>query len=639
MYFLTKISIFTIISSVLIACGGSSNSPTSVVPPPVKAAPPIQAKRSINGLHFYYQDTFYQGQAASIAVTSDTSDLVNIEWQQISGSPLTILATHTQVIGFDIKQSGDYQIEFHGTNSQGQTINEIFSFSALVSSNNRTNIRLDHAVSEQAAVSFRALANPNKTMQSIRWEQLDGPTIDDLQSQDEDVFFTAPQVIKDEIVQIEAQITYTDGSSETDNSLLVVKNVQVNTNGYFPRYAEKVVTTDVYPFIQEGPHANNLRACVYNNQVAKSCEFSLLPLIGQEHSTPTIQHILERLVVSHDWMGLRFKQYLEQSSTSEDMLKLLRATTAIVISYDVRPSFYWTATGAIYLDAANFWMTPEERDTLNTQPDYRSDFGDDLQFFIPWRYVKDNDYYFRNSDYPAHLRLSKTFSDLEANISWLMYHELAHANDFFPPNSWSNMPEDISPLDYSNQNDASSVLFEQTFGLTSDTMKSVAKVSFAGETANTEQKNLSAQDIVSHFEPDSAPAYYSYSTVREDYATLFERFMMSYRLDVSADVAVISNINNDNLIVSWGQRDRFNESKVQPRVQNVVQNILPNLDVRTIQQNLPTPILMRENQDWFVNLQLGNVPPTPRNKQGEKTLRPVSPKDYWHTYRHGPKGP
>ena len=93
--------------------------------------------------------------------------------------------------------------------------------------------------------------------------------------------------------------------------------------------------------------------------------------------TPDIEDILNRTLVSHQWMK-RFEQYLRDSVVGQDMLNLLRGVTAVVISAEVRPSFYWAVTGAIYLDADN-WLTPVERDTLNEAPDYRAGFGAELQ--------------------------------------------------------------------------------------------------------------------------------------------------------------------------------------------------------------------------------------------------------------------
>lgn len=618
----------------LSSCGGGSTVPKPISPPPVSVEK-LTPQRTISGVNFYHSDTFYQKQTTSFAVTANKgSTLNNIKWKQLSGAPISILASNSQVISFDIPQVGDYQIQFSANTANDNLITETFHFSAILKPTNQTSIRLDHVVSRRGNVSLQISSNQNKTVSRVTWQQLNGPPIATFDYQDNDVFFIAPDVNQDEVLKMKGTVFYTNGTSESDTSLIVVKNIQINDNGFFPKFAGSIVSSDLFPYIKDSPHSEPLSRCVYNNQVAASCTFADLPLLGQEHINPEIQHVLERLLVSHQWMGDRFKQFLEQSSTSEDMLKLLGATTAIIISYDVRPSFYWTATGAIYLDAGNFWVTPEERDTLNTQPDYRANFGDELQFFIPWRYVKDNDYYFRNSDYPAQNRRTKTFRDLEANASWLMYHELAHANDFFPPEVWNTLSQTTSPLAYSNTHDASSVAFSNTYGLTSTIMGELAQVSFSGETASNTQKALTASDVASHFQPDGAPAYYSYSSIREDYATLFERFMMAYRLGVSADIAVISQINNKKLIINWGQRDRFNDHHLKVRVKRVVQDILPELDVTEIQTQLPAAELMEAERDWFSNIKTSTATAQSKNLSNSPHNKNIKTEDYWHHYHH-----
>lgn len=634
-----QILICLILSTVIYACGGGG-APQNVVPSPIKPTtsyPDASPQISENGLDIFTQDNFVVGQSVSLAArASNGSSLSDPHWQQTMGPVVPLFAFHTQVVAFDLPAAGDYLFEFSAVNSDGQNINQSIALQVNEASQISANIRLDHAAVEQAKVSLRVDGESGKEIDSILWQQIAGTSATDFQPQDNYLFFNAPDVDADTILEFTATINYTDGSSSEDSSYVLVKNTAINAQGYFPKYNEQVVSTDVFAYRPDSPYADVLVDCVYNNKIDNSCAFSNLPLIGKQRTSPTVDYILDRLVVSHQWMGDRFKQFLEQSQTSDDMRKLLRATTAIVISYDVRPSFYWTATGAIYLDANNFWVTPQERDTLNDQPDYRSNFGNDLKFIIPWRYVKNNDYYFRNSEYPAAERLTKSFADLEANVSWLMYHELGHANDFFPPQSWSQLSSNTSPLGYANQVASTSSSFSQQYPLVSTEMKALAQVSFAGETATSTQKAYMADDVVSFFEPDMAPAYYSYSTVREDYATLFERFMMSYRLGVSADVAIISDVNNNDLLVTWGQRDRFNSPEIQPRVRRVVENILPDLDVLAIQADLPAPKLMSPGRDWFENLNL--------TEQGQKQAKAakkydIDSDDIWLEYRHGPDTP
>jgi hypothetical protein len=111
--------------------------------------------------------------------------------------------------------------------------------------------------------------------------------------------------------------------------------------------------------------------------------------------------------------------------------------------------------------------------------------------------------------------------------------------------------------------------------------------------------------LIPFFEPDISPTFYSYLNEREDYATLFERFMMKYRLNASADVALITRDNNPNFIVSWGQRDRFNQDNIKDRVRFAVERVLPELgNVEAIQESLHGPILMDPSLSWFDNIVL-----------------------------------
>ena len=97
---------------------------------------------------------------------------------------------------------------------------------------------------------------------------------------------------------------------------------------------------------------------------------------------------MDRVLVSHDWMGKNFEDLVTANQSNTDLLRLFNGVTAIVIGAHVRPSFYYSATGAIYLDADNFWLTAEERDVIDEAPDFRSDFGRDLQYSSLWRYVE-----------------------------------------------------------------------------------------------------------------------------------------------------------------------------------------------------------------------------------------------------------
>jgi hypothetical protein len=222
-------------------------------------------------------------------------------------------------------------------------------------------------------------------------------------------------------------------------------------------------------------------------------------------------------------------------------------------------------------------------------------------------------------------------------VSWLMYHELGHANDFFPVWQWPTIPSNTTPLAFSAENEPSSTVFSQRFPLASSEMQKLAQVSFAGQGATEQQKALQATDVQALFEPDQAPDYYCYSTVREDFATLFGHFMMAYRLGVSADVAILSSIDNPQLLVTWGQRNRINALEIQTRVQSAVEAIFPQLDVAQIQRTLPPPQLMQAGRDWFSNVVLDD-PATPSGlNQKPSPLKPLNEEDYWQVFSTAPE--
>jgi len=107
-------------------------------------------------------------------------------------------------------------------------------------------------------------------------------------------------------------------------------------------------------------------------------------------------------------------------------------------------------------------------------------------------------------------------------------------------------------------------------------------------------------------------------------------------------VAVISTDNNDALLVTWGQRDRISLPRIQGRVKQVLERILPELDVEAIQAALPAPLLMTPGVDWFKNIDLSPsaLPGSKANKaQSKRHNKPTDPLDYWQRYRHGPDKP
>lgn len=593
----------------LSGCGGSETQPPALSSPPPDLSPApstgnVPPIAEGNSAFIFGQTEAFVGDAVGYGIIAK-KDKLSVQWQQIAGPELKILANNSQGIGFDLHAAGQYTLVANITQSDGQTESVTIDLSVSEAQRSEVQVRLDHAVTERGKVSLHAQSPTSKSIANIQWSQVAGPQIQQAQFRDAFVFFNAPSVDKDEIIVMRADVQFSDGTIASDDAIVTVVNVAFDTDGLF--YTNDfIITADMHAYNANSPWKTALESCVYNNQIPRrpNCNFNQLPLIGTLKSSPTVQDILDRTLVSHPWMGDKFKAYLENSAAGPDMLLLLRGVTAVIISYDVRPSFYWAATGAIYLDARNFWESPQERDTLNDQPDFRSDFGNELGFSVFWRYTKDNQYY-PSGDYPKESRSTRTFSDVEASISWLMYHELAHANDFFPPNSWQSVNMNTSPLDYFQSNGADSDVLTSLYPLRSDEMHALADVRFGGATPTTVQRNYRGTDVETFFTPDIAPSFYAYYTIREDYATLVERFLMLYRLGAEADLAIIDGETNSDFNVVWGQRNRISVPALAERTAFAVTRVYPELgNITALQQQMPVARLMDPNKGWFGNLNL-----------------------------------
>ena len=547
-------------------------------------------------------------QGVDLLLLATNQPISNILWQQTSGQAVTVLAASSKVISFTPAVDGEYSftVSFTDSNNIEQLLEKTFLVESAV---HKITARLSHAALAENKVSFRSEIHQTIDASTLTWQQTGGPTVSlttDNSNGELAIFFDAPKVNFDTLItfnvsatEANSDITYND-----QVAVLVEPAAAIAGNAYFSDRKAKV-----FAYNPNSPYADNLVNCVYSNSLTSSCTLAQTPLLAEEvKSSPTIpsvESIMDRVVVSHQWMGDRFKDYLTNNDANNDIRNLLRATTAIVIAYDIRPSFYWAATGAIYLDAENFWLTPQERDTINEAPDFRADFGNDLQFVMPWRYVKDNDY--ASQSFSKSDRVTRTPADALYRLTSLMYHELAHANDFFPSNEWYTHQSGQRVLDAAVSTDFESDQLAISLPLASQEMRDLGQVSFAGETANQTQKNYLPTDIEGFFSPDRATDFYAYSSKREDYAMLFEELMMQSRFGILRDVAITNqpigdNISASDYIVTWGQRGRIGDNKLTARVLFSASRVLPEFDSQAAMDLVATPIAMTVGNNWLENL-------------------------------------
>ncbi|WP_288131102.1 hypothetical protein [Microbulbifer sp.] len=571
----------SLIVSLLTACGGgggSSSDPDTGGPAPGPKPVSVTFAGDSNADRY---------DSVGVVAAVSESGYHRFEWEQIAGPKVPLAGQGTAGISFDAPAADTYAFSFTATNRQGDSVSDTYSLWVSPGDDDvRAHLRADRAVSEGAEFSLRLTASGLYTEPddwSIR--QVSGPTAT-VEFDDYEVvaFVTAPKVSGDRVLEFEAELQV-DGRRITDTAYVVVQDRPEVTSEYFCDGSGEYCGTDsplnnVYTYRSDSPYRDYLADCVYSNQLTdeRFCTLGALPLIGMQSDMPTVDQIMDHVLVSHDWMGQRFETFLrEMDKTNHDFARLLRSTTAIVISSDIRPSFYWQLTGAIYLDPDSLWLTPAERDVINEQPDYRSGFGSALQFATPWRYVKNNNYAF--TSYPVANRESRTLQEVELDLGSLMYHELAHANDAMSPARIdAGLDESEIFFNEASSGDPVNEYVTSINPLQSQQLFDLAEVRYAGAEASADQKNYLADDIAGFFFPDSANDFYAYSTGWEDTAMLFEETMMSLRYDIQRDIAVTNQPNSpdaEDYVVAQGQRNRIGDERIRERASAAVQALLP----------------------------------------------------------------
>ena len=632
-------SLGALLAVLLVSCGGGGGGSSATAPAPPAPAPVnppaaclvnIVADASVEG-----------GKTAGATVLPCASGrLADVSWTQLSGPAVTMLATRSPTIALETAAAGTVRLRADVQLADGSSTSA--STEIVVGAppaGSYVTVRADHSVRPGAGTSLRAwpVLAGSDTVANIVWTQLSGPTVKLDTSDSRLLVFTAPAASSDTVLKFRATLTTSSGRQDQDEVM-----VGIEAQPALPTGALFDTTERVHPYRSAGAYAGVLVRCAYdsglyydNTGKNNLCTSGTLPLLQAEAgpgAIPSVAQIMGRVLVSHDFLGANFEQFLLTQDAHGDFRRLLAAASAIVIGSHVRPSYYTPATGAIYLDASNLWLTPEERDVVTEVPDYRLAYADALNYSTFGRQVKNNAYAKRS--FPDTTRLARTPDELVYELGKLMYHELAHAGDYFPPSdrtldpaqsTWANVVGRLNARAL-----ASDALAAQ-YPLSSAEMKALGQVLFQGAAPTDVQKAYTAADVGRFFGSDRASDDYAYSisgnnNSREDLAMLNEEFMMGYRHGVQYDIAFtnryVDGMSASQLIVAWGERGRIAEPAIKPRIKLVLQRIEPWIDPAAV-DGLPAPVMMRVGDSWDANLVLGTVSATGVHQSARQFGDPV----------------
>ena len=357
--------------------------------------------------------------------------------------------------------------------------------------------------------------------------------------------------------------------------------------------SERVSVRALKPHINGSRWAGVLASCAAADGPFQLCSLETLPFLGTTAPNPGIADILQRTVVSDSWMGIRFEQVLRELPA--DMLKMFRGVTAVVIGSRIRPAFYTSATGAIYLDPQDLWLTPAERDTIDWEPDYRSDFGSALGFISADLYVSGNS----SAWLPSYLYeegQSRVLEDIIWPMANLLIHELAHANDAMPPALLSAVAGSETALEATFRLERATPTRQllNTYPLGSALLYELGAVLFFGAPISPTIQNLSPRMVGLEFVQDDANALYAYATPYEDTAMLVEEVLTSYyfgldRITSFLDVPNSQNPSCSDYTVQWGSINRVAKPTIRERARLVLSGILDEADVSRYLDAIPAP--------------------------------------------------
>lgn len=379
-----------------------------------------------------------------------------------------------------------------------------------------------------------------------------------------------------------------------------------------PRFDIKDVN-QLKPYRPDSPYAAVLRDCALAPSVTDACTLETLPFITQSSPGFNREDILDRLLVSHDWMGQRFEQLLAEAP--EDLITLFGSLTAISIGSTVRPSFYTTRTGAIQLDPGYLWLSTDEKANISIAEDFRSGYGAELQYWTFGALLQNGQLVSRW--YSLTNRDERTLEDIRFPLYRLLYHELAHAVDYLPSASMPTLDQSLSPHEavYSNEQYALSPRLYDDLALYSEVMFELAQVSFQGIGANELQKTYEPDYVGGEMANDGAMSYYAYNTRREDFATLFATTMMKLHFNMDYYIAFVDKpADEDNyscaeLIVGWGERNRLANPLVAPRARWVVESVYGAGSelLNSFKENVGHTQAMTPGIDWCTNRDSGMI--------------------------------
>jgi hypothetical protein len=224
------------------ACGGggASSGQTAVpqipAPDPVPVPPPpepVPAQPAGCKVQIVADSSVAQGKTGSASVLSCGAPLADVNWTQVGGPTVELLARRTPTVAFEAPSTGTVSLRADVTLADGTTT----SASADVAVSARPEgsfitVRADHSVRPQQNTSLRAwpVLSGGDSITRIAWTQTAGPAVTMDTTDQNLLMFKAPAVSGDTALRFRATLTTSSGRVDSDDVTVVLDRETPATN-------------------------------------------------------------------------------------------------------------------------------------------------------------------------------------------------------------------------------------------------------------------------------------------------------------------------------------------------------------------------------------------------------------------------
>jgi len=346
---------------------------------------------------------------------------------------------------------------------------------------------------------------------------------------------------------------------------------------------------DSFTYRTDGAYSSVIKGCAEAYYVEDLCSLATLPLLGQEKAVPTKDMIMQRVLVSHKWMGDRFAQMLD---VLDDDIKVLFANTRVIIIDSDLSNGGYGGDGRIKISPKNLWMTPQEAQTIITTINeniekYSDDTGsqensvEKLQFdpFSIWS--KDNSGAYNSIS--LYSNSSRSTDDIKYLMAYSLYYSLSLAKNLIPKDGFSalNNTKSLYSNYIDNESDWISTRLYNNTPLNSDKLIHLADVYYNDTNATQDDTTINAEDLGRLFQDEGASDFYGYNGKWADIGEMFSSTMLKYHYNVDSDVGFTNRRDSDSCtdyILGWGEYNRIASPLGKPRAEFVANEILPTVN-------------------------------------------------------------